>query len=349
MASKGEVYVGGTDLGGKFGNGWIGSGEVTKRFPGAIPYSEIQQNLLNWEPIEVPNANLIPVSLEDGFDTIVNGQAYKVLVQRDKKAIVRSDTYAPLGVFGNGYDSRAYQKLVDFTQRAYGAYLPPYNVGLLGGGTKFFIQLGLDETMHDPESGVEFMPFLLFGSSLDGTLANTWSTGSQVLICNNMFSASRSAAKADGRLFKIKRSRNGFDDANMANLQDALGVLRAEKDQFMADVQRLVRTPVTNRQFEKVLDIKMPLAGEDASKAAKTRSENRRASVKGLYHNSPMVSPWAGTAWGVVQAFNTDRHYGGTVKMVTRTERIFERALTSDISSGDTETIEAIDRVLALA
>lgn len=350
--TRGEIYVGGTELGGKFGGGWIGSGDVTKRFPGAIPVGEITQSggLLDWEPMEVPNANLIPVSLEEQFDTIVDGQAYQIKVRQGNKGIVRSDTHESLGVFKDGYDSRAYQRLLQFTQDALQGHLPIYNVGLLGGGKKFFIQIGLDETMHDSKSGLEFLPFLLFGSSLDGSLANTWTPGTNVLICNNMFAAARKAANNAGRQFKIKRSRFGLDAVKLGGLQDALGILRLEADEFVADVHRLVETPLTRQQWFKVLDIKIPVPSEDsASKAAVTRAENRRDELSNLYFNSPMVAPWTGTAFGAVQAFNTDRHYGGTVKMVTRTERVFERALTSDISAGDTETVEAVERVLAMA
>jgi hypothetical protein len=43
--------------------------------------------------------------------------------------------------------------------------------------------------------------------------------------------------------------------------------------------------------------------------------------LNGLYNNDMRVAPWAGTAWGVVQAVNTYRHHLGIVRNMSRVER----------------------------
>ncbi len=42
-------------------------------------------------------------------------------------------------------------------------------------------------------------------------------------------------------------------------------------------------------------------------------AENRREVLQRLYRHDERVAPWAGTAWGVVQAVNTMTHHEAVV------------------------------------
>ena len=346
MSKKSEIYIGGTAKRDVYGGRWIGKGEVTREYEGSIPVGDIYNGLLDWEPLAVPNANLIPVSLDEQFDTIIDGMPYKVSVREGHKAIVRSDTNASLGVFKNGYDSTGYKGLMQWTQDTLHGSMTNYATGLLSGGAKFFTQFGLDETLHDGKSGLEFLPFVLFQSSLDGSLANSWSAGSLIAICDNMFAGMKASSAADGRQLKLKRSRYGLSEARMTDLRGVLGVLELEVESMTDFLHSTVDIEVTVPQFDKVLDLVMPEASEDASKAAHTRSNNRRDSVRSLYFNSPMVEPWKGTAFGVIQAFNTYSHHGQSVRGATRVERVYDRVLRGDMAAADTTVVRSIEKVL---
>lgn len=342
-----DIFIGNTSkrtVGG--GGNWIGKGQVKRAYEGAIPVQDVYDHLLNWNPIEVPNANLIPVDLDDRFDTIIGGQAYQVNVRHDHKAIVRSDNHESLGVFTNSYDSTAYNRMVGFIQDVFQGALPVWNAGSLGGGRKFFITVGMDETMHDKKSGLDFLPYLMFHSSLDGSLANTFIPGTQVAICDNQFAAIRKAGRASGRLVKFKRSRHSLSDQRIKDIRDALGIMTLEADQFTADVHALVDTYLSTQDFFKALDIIVPLPKEDGSKAAITRAENTRDQIVGLYRSSPMVSPWSDTAFGFAQAISTYNNRERPVRGALRIERTFERVLSGSMAEADTAAVNALETVL---
>ena len=328
------------------GGSWMGKGQVIASYEDAIPVQDVYDRLLDWSPIEVPNANLIPVELDEQFDTIIKGQAYKVLPRFDHKAIVRSDNFASLGVFKNAYDSAAYNRMLRFIQDVFQGALPVWNAGLLGGGKKFFITTGMDETMHDSKSGLNFMPYLLFFSSLDGSLANTFTPGTHVTQCDNQFRAFRKDAAASGRLVKFKRSRNSLSEVRLNTLRDALGIMTLEAEQFTEDVHSLVETELSTQDFFKALNIIVPLPKDDSSKAAVTRAENTRDQIIGLYRSSPMVSPWVDTAFGFVQAVNTYNNRERPVRGALRVERTFERVISGSLADADTASVTALENVL---
>ncbi len=328
------------------GGSWMGKGQVIASYEDAIPVQDVYDRLLDWSPIEVPNANLIPVGLDEQFDTIIGGQAYKVLPRFDHKAIVRSDNFASLGVFKNAYDSAAYNRMLRFIQDVFQGALPVWNAGLLGGGKKFFITTGMDETMHDSKSGLNFMPYLLFFSSLDGSLANTFTPGTQVTQCDNQFRAFRKGAADSGRLVKFKRSRHSLNEVRLNTLRDALGIMTLEADQFTEDVHNLVDTELSTQDFFKALDIIVPMPRDDSSKAAVTRAENTRDQIVGLYRSSPMVSPWVDTAFGFVQAVNTFNNRERPVRGALRIERTFERVISGSLADADTASVNALENVL---
>jgi phage/plasmid-like protein (TIGR03299 family) len=327
------------------GGNWIGKGQVLDSYEDAIPVQAVYDRLLNWEPIEVPNANLIPLQDSVGADGFLDdGTPYRLNIRDDYKAIVRSDNYASLGVFKNAYDSSAYNRMVGFIQDVFQGALPVWNAGLLGGGKKFFITVGMDNTMHDDKSGLDFMPYLMFHSSLDGSLANTFLPGTQVAICDNQFRSMRKAGAA--RMVKFKRSRHALNDARIRSIRDALGIMTLEAENFTADVHAMVDTPLTTADFFKALDVMIPLPKDDSSKAAVTRAENQRDAIVNLYRTSPMVAPWTDTAFGFVQAFNTYNNRQRPVRGALRVERTFERVLSGSLAEADEAAVHAVERVL---
>ena len=329
------------------GGNWIGKGQVKASYEDAIPVGDVYSKLLDWAPVEVPNANLIPLPDSFGADGFLDdGTPYRLNIRDDYKAIVRSDNFESLGVFKNAYDSSAYNRMVGFIQDVFQGALPVWNAGLLGGGKKFFITVGMDQMMHDDKSGLGFMPYLMFHSSLDGSLANTFLPGTQVAICDNQFRAIRKASAASGRMVKFKRSRHSLNDQRIKSIRDALGIMTLEADQFTADLHNMVDTAITSNDFHKALNIIVPKPAEDGSKAAVTRYENQRDELVSLYLNSPMVSPWKDTAFGFVQMLNTYNNRQRPVRGALRVERTFERVLSGSMADADAAAVGALEKVL---
>jgi hypothetical protein len=61
---------------------------------------------------------------------------------------------------------------------------------------------------------------------------------------------------------------------------------------------------------------------------------------------STRVAPWAGTAFGVVQAVNTYAHHEQTVRGAERAERNMLRTVTGAVDQLDRATLTTLDRVL---
>lgn len=70
--------------------------------------------------------------------------------------------------------------------------------------------------------------------------------------------------------------------------------------------------------FDKILSKLIPVTGpkgEHLSSRATTMREGQRAAIRNLYDHDDRVTPYAGTAWGVVQAVNTYHAHVATVKV----------------------------------
>lgn len=321
--------------------GWIGQGEVIASYEGPVPRQAVQ-DLIAWEPIKVPSANLIPVDDVSLADTVLpDGTPAMTRIVEGVKSIVRSDTFENLGRFNDEFNDASYASIEERTYESTGG-APTLAVGELNGGRQFFIQYGMDENLHDGSTGLDFMPYLLFQSSLDGSLANTWSRGSIIAKCDNMFPAIRQEARKHGQV-KFKRSR--FSSERLENLPALLGVQAQHTVDF---ARHMVRIPVSRKEFIDTMNILVAMPdAEKASKAAVTRAENTRQAIDALYQSDPMVADWTGTAFGVFQAFDT---YYNRVKpvrgQVNRIDRVFDRVLRGTAEEQGRSTLDALQQVL---
>ena len=78
-----------------------------------------------------------------------------------------------------------------------------------------------------------------------------------------------------------------------------------------------------------------------------TLREKRMGEMSQLWNNDNRVSPWAGTGFGVMQAFNTwEQHFKGTRRGTTKAERNMLATLNGDIEQNDREVYATMMRVL---
>jgi phage/plasmid-like protein (TIGR03299 family) len=320
--------------------GWMGQGEVIASYEGSIPRQAVR-DLIDWEPIKVDSANLVPVEDVSLADTVLpDGRPAKTMIVEGVKSIVRSDTFANLGRFNDDYNGNAYSDYEEATHEIVGD-APYLSAGELRGGRQFFFQVGMDENIHDGSTGLEFMPYMMFRSSLDGSLANTWDRGSIICKCDNMFPAISKEARRNGSQVKFKRSR--YSAERLFDLPRMLGIQAQDTVDFARSMSQV---PVLRSQFIKTLDIIVPLPGENASKIAVTKAENTRQAIDALYQNSPMVADWNGTAFGVFQAFDTYYNRVKPVRGANKIDRVFDRVLTGKAVDEGLSTLNAMQRVL---
>jgi Domain of unknown function (DUF932) len=136
-------------------------GAESNHYDGPIPLDDVKRRLFNWEPVE----GSIAVTFE------VDGNK-EVVVDEERKAIVRPDTGDVFGVFKSGYQIHSYNEWLYDTIATIldDDELIISSAGLLRKGAQAWIQVETPETVKTPE-GVEFRPHILGWTSLDGSLA----------------------------------------------------------------------------------------------------------------------------------------------------------------------------------
>lgn len=333
-----NVLIGYTD---ERGHAWHyradDQGAEANHYPGAIPVEDVRRRLFDWEALEVPvSIPAIGASFDDGFSILPN-----------RKAIIRSDSRAFLGWFKDSYQPHQYDEwLLKISADILGDDLQIGSAGLLKGGAQAWVSIEVPESIETPE-GVTFRPHLLASTSFDGSLATGYRRCIQFVVCDNTFAA---ALGENGDTYKVRHSK--YSGLKLQDAKDALGIIHQSADDFSALVAEWCAVDVTAGQFDEVLNELIPVPEDEGR--GKTRSENKQAELRTLWNSDPRVTPWQGTKFGALQAFNTYYHHVATVKgsggrEAIRAERNMENTISGKTGERDGEVIAAIDKVLALA
>lgn len=335
------VLVGFTD---KRGNAWhhdaaLQNGEPN-HYAGAIPVGDVLRRLFNFEVFSEKLYTREAGPLGLSYVEVPDRQA----MQAGPGAPFPGEVF---GIFKDGYQGHAYSEwLLQNAERIMGDGLDIGSAGLLRKGAQAWVQYELDESRN--VLGVSFRPYLLAYTSYDGSLATGYKLGAKVAVCDNTFEIARS--DKDGNSFKLKHTR--FSEGRVLEAREALGVLFAQGDAMEAEITRLIETEVTRAQFQALVDRMVPLPSKDGTgKVPQGRSLtiaiNKRDALQSLYANDARVAPWAGTAWGALQAFNTFGHHVATVKGASRSQRIRSNAIDGTQAKADAEVLAALEGVLA--
>jgi phage/plasmid-like protein (TIGR03299 family) len=242
----------------------------------------------------------------------------------------------------DGYEIHQYREwLLDTVAAILDDDLSIGSAGLLKGGAVAWVSVEVPDTITTPE-GVEFRPNLLACTSHDGSLATTFQRVVTNVVCDNTMSA---ALAESGQRIKVKHSRHSR--LRLGQARDALHIVHTIADDFAAQVAHLTATTVTDRQWVKFLDAHVEPPTGGAPSRSRTVAERKREALGRLWNHDPRVSPWHGTAWGVVQAVNTYTHHEQTVRSMDRADRNMLRAVEGGADILDTATLTTLLKILA--
>lgn len=342
-----QTRIGFTD---KRGTAWHYRAGATNHFPGAVPLVEVQ-GLFGFAAVSTPlfvpaHASYVsPPCYIDGIavpdPTAVDG----FMKVPGKQAITRSDTGAVLGVFSDGYEIHQYGDwLLERVATILDDGLSIGSAGLLRGGAQAWVSVEVPENITTPE-GVVFRPNLTACTSHDGSMATTYKRMVTNVVCDNTLSAGLGEV---GQEIKIRHSK--YSRMRIQEARDALVMIHTVADDFAAEVEALCKIDVSDKAWSAFLNAHAPVADEKgAAKEGRslTLALNERDALTALWNRDPRVSPWKGTAFGVLQAVNTHTHHGGTVRNMSRPERNMMRAVTGGIDMLDAGTVKTLTRVLA--
>lgn len=341
-----NILVGNTDL---RGHAWHYredmQGDEPNHYPGFIPVDDVIRRLFNFEFVEAQTCYLFPGKIEGRLALhTVDGEPFSVMPSTEgRKGMLRSDTHEDLGSFKSGYKGHAYQEwLIDRVAALLsknGHELGIGSAGLLKKGGQAWVSIETDETITTPE-GVEFLPFISAMTSFDGTLATGYGAHTQQIVCDNTLETAR--GQGAGKQYRLKHTK--YSEMKIADARDALKIIFAAGNDFAKEVAELTSWKVSNHEFEHLLGVMVPLPEEDGR--GKTIAEKKRNEIIKLYRADERAAPWNGTAFGVLQAFNTWNHHFMTVKGKTpRGVRNMENVLTGKFSAADNEVLSTLEKI----
>jgi phage/plasmid-like protein (TIGR03299 family) len=322
-----NVLVGMTS---KRGNAWHykenEQGSEPNHYIGAIPIDDVRRRLFHWSAVEAP------------VYVYAGGNYHN---QEDRKAVVRDDTFETLGVFKDGYSIHQYSEwLLDTVSNIIDdSNLQIGSAGLLKNGGVAWVSIEMEENLT--AEGFEFRPHLLATTSHNGTLATTFKRVCTAVVCDNTLAA---GLGEQGQEHKTRHSKHsGF---KLQNVRDALGIVHSFADDFTAEIQRLCAISVTDSEWDAIVNRIIPVASEgDSRPQAISRAQNKQEAIRHLYKYDDRSAPWAGTALGALQAFNTYNHHL-TGKDESRVERNAFNALTGKTSEFDRFVLNVINEVV---
>lgn len=337
-----NTLIGNTD---KRGNAWhyraADQGDESNHYPGPIPSEDVKRRLFYWEPIRLPVYVMVPSSSVEQADGIgPDGNPYRLVERKDRVNIARSDDFSDLGMFKAAYTEHNYgEALLDnvsgIVDDDLTGELGISSAGLLRNGAVAWVEISVPETMST-NSGFQYRPNLVAASSCDGSLATVYKRTVTATVCDNTLSAS--LGERHSETYKIRHSKNsGF---KIANAREALGIIFQTSEAFASEVDRLCNIPVTDDQWELVLKEVIP---DGNTQRGNTRAQNTRDKVDELWRFDNRVAPWAGTAFGALQAFNTYRHHVARVNSGTvRSERNMLQSIDGTTDKEDTAVLAAM-------
>lgn len=282
---------------------------ATESTPGPLSEADVVSTLFDWDVIEADVHAVFPDG-EDFIDVPVP----------DRKALVRSDTYETLGIHTTKYDVHPYREwLLRQVEMIADERLVIGGAGYFRHGARAFVQFEMPDTRE--VNGVEHRTYLSAGTSHDGSMSTTYTLGNIVIICTNTFA---SAMSLDDRYLVRHRQGSSFQ---AERAREAIGYVFEVADEFEAQVRLLTSQVVTDKQWKKFVDA---YTGLDRAPEGRARAiaQNKAEALDNLWDESPMVAPWAGTAYGVLAAVNTARHHLAIVRGSDRATRNMERLVS---------------------
>ena len=306
--------------------------EESNHYPEAIPVDDVIRRLFNFTVEDQP----FYIRIGDDFVEVP-----------ERKAMVRTDNHTVLGVHKEGYQGHDYEEwLLDnwghILSQSKGE-LGIGSAGLLRKGAQAWVSIERPDTI-EIAAGVKFRPYLLGYSSFDGSLSTGYGDKITLVVCDNTLNA---AIREQGNTYRLRHTRHSM--LRIAEAREALEIVFKLEDTFKQEVNALLKLKVSDKKWEQFLDIIIPipeLPEDKETTRGVTVANNKRDAINALYKNDERVAPWTGTAFGVLQAFNTYQHHNSQVRGgVPRIIRNMEGAVSGKYGKADKNVLDLLAQV----
>lgn len=328
-----NVLVGFTE---KRGNAWHYRKGADNHYVGPIPIDDVRKRLFDWTAVE--NPVILGHDTSDGV-TVPDG------VIPGYKAISHSKTGHVFQLAKASWTPHQYSEwLLTNVEHILDDDLHIGTAGLLKQGGQAWVQVEVPETMEFA-GGIKARPFLLATTSLDGSLATTYSGSVTNTVCDNTMAI---ALRQHGGFRKrIRHSTNSL--GRIHDVREALGIVHTLADTFGKQVEELLNQHITDQQFYRLVEGMVPLP-ENPKKAmaAFKAAQKKRAHLMDMYRFDVRAASWKGTALGAWAAFNTyDQHETKLRNETNRVERNARRMVEGKQNAFDTTVLSRIMELAA--
>ena len=213
----------------------------------------------------------------------------------DRKVLYRSDTGVPLSVMSKDYNIVQPAEVIEFFRdltEKNGMVLS--TAGCLFGGARFW---ALAETGNEfqPIEGDTTKGYLLFVTTIDGSMANTAKFVATRVVCNNTMAV---ALNEKGKTVVRKTHRSIWDPAQV---KLDLGLLNSSWEVFTANLNALAHRKMSDDQVKKFFQSTFydPKKDEESQTSGDIKRVNN---LMGLYRNGDGAQYDYGTALGALNA-----------------------------------------------
>lgn len=305
-------------------------------FPGSIPIEEIERRLFDFQ------VELCKIIIERPDGRQFTQDKFFAQCPDNKDTVY--------GVHKEGYRGHQYRKwLIEYVQQMLGSDVGISSAACLRDGAMAFVTVRMPE-LFKTKHGVQFFSYLMALTSFDMTCSTQYKTGNVLAICDN---TAEYMMSSEGNHFKIKHTKNAV--ARVEDAMAALKLLEQEQEQYAAQCDQLCEREVTDDQFQKFLSELIPLPeienkdinARDYSTRSATIAVNRRERLNEMYRLDGRVSPWKGTAFGVVQLMNTFQQWEGRDHKDGRIIRNAVKSADGTVLRNDLNTLKLLDKVCA--
>jgi phage/plasmid-like protein (TIGR03299 family) len=273
----------------------------------------------------------------------------RVFEAEDFIAMVPDNQDAVYGIHSHKFEGHQYHEwLVNGPAKLVNGSTGISSAGLLKKGAIAWVQVSTPETWKTVQ-GVEFRSNLLCTTSFDGSIASTYKLTDQLSICDN---TREIALGSKGVLYRVKHTKNS--QFRLEDAKAALCLLEDNAVAFSAEIATLCEWQVSDAQFQAFMAKLVPLPDKsgfdinarDYSTRTATIAANKRDKLNQLYRADGRVSPWEGTAFGVLQMVNTYNTHLATQRNVDhRALRNMENVITGKLASQDNDALALLAKI----
>lgn len=322
-----NCLIGFTD---KYGRAWHYDeslqGDEPNHYPLGVPVADVERRLFAWEAVECKGSYSVG----------------ETVYEMPGKIIARSDNGAHLGTFADGYQPHQYkewllEKVGTLLSEAKNE-LGISSAVLLQNGAVAAVQVEAPESVKVGND--ELRPFIVATTSFNGKYVTSYKRGTTRVVCDNTLDEFHHSADA---AFKIKHTKNS--KAKISEVREVLEITFAHQEAELEEIGRLMDMAVTDDQFAKIVALVDPIKdGEGSTRSTgSTRSANRNTLYQGMWNHDNRIGDYKGTAWGVIQVFNTYNQHTATMHGKTvRHEANMLNFLSGKVATADNKVRECI-------